>query len=66
MRGSGYDYAGLRSIGGMQERYFAQRHREASPMINHVADADAVEYDADNSGVHYTNAGLFSRLRGGW
>jgi hypothetical protein len=66
MRGSGFDYEGLRSIGGLQERYLAQRHREAPPMINHVADADALEYDANNSGVRYTNAGRFSRLRGGW
>jgi hypothetical protein len=35
-------------------------------MINNVADADALEYGADASGVRYTNAGRLSRLRGGW
>jgi hypothetical protein len=70
MRSSYFDYEGLRSVAVMQERYFAQRRRDAAHaggMINNVVDADALEYgDGGASGLRYTNPGRLSRLRGGW
>jgi predicted phage terminase large subunit-like protein len=69
VRGSGYDYEGLRSVGAMQERYLAQRRREASyagGIVSNVADADELEYDADALGMRYTNPVRMSRVRGGW
>jgi hypothetical protein len=60
LRGSGFDFQGLRSIGALQTAYDARRCREASyasGMISNVADADVLEYGASaTGGVRYTGA----------
>jgi hypothetical protein len=67
MRGSGYDYEALRSIGAMMQAEQTQRRAayEGSGMFMNAGDLQAIEDGESIDGMRYTNVTSFSRVRGG-